>query len=132
MPNKLQARALWITKPHHSELKPAEVRPCGPNDITVKAIASGISHGTEMVLYRGQGPAGQKLTPITSEGSWTLPAKFGYQNVGRVIESISRATWSSAVIPTRTISPSTRSTRNSSASFPRSIRSMRCWPISPT
>jgi 2-desacetyl-2-hydroxyethyl bacteriochlorophyllide A dehydrogenase len=87
MPSKLQARALWITKPHHSELKPAEVRPCGPNDITVKAIASGISHGTEMVLYRGQGPAGQKLTPITSEGSWTLPAKFGYQNVGRVLEA---------------------------------------------
>ena len=83
----MQARGLWITRPRHAELRPAEVRPCGPDDITVKAIASGISHGTEMVLYRGQGPADQPLTPTTSEGSWTLPAKFGYQNVGRVIEA---------------------------------------------
>lgn len=52
----------------------------------MKAIASGISTGTEMVLYHGLGPAGQAMTPSTCEGSWALPVKYGYQSVGRVID----------------------------------------------
>lgn len=83
----MQARALWITEKRHAELRPVEVPPCGEGEILVQAIVSGISHGTEMVLYRGEGPATQPLTPRTSEGSWTLPAKYGYQNVGRVLEA---------------------------------------------
>jgi len=83
----VDARALWISAPRQSEIRPETVRDCGPDDITVKAIASGISHGTEMVMYRGDGPADQPLTPSTCEGSWALPAKFGYQNVGRVLEA---------------------------------------------
>ncbi len=53
----------------------------------MKAIASGISTGTEMVLYHGLGPAGQTMTPSTCEGSWALPVKYGYQSVGRVIDA---------------------------------------------
>lgn len=53
----------------------------------MRAVASGISSGTEMLLYRGLGPAGQAMTPSTCEGSWALPVKYGYQSVGRVIDA---------------------------------------------
>lgn len=73
----MEAKALWIPSPGVAELRAEEVRPPAPHEITVRAIASGISSGTEMVLFRGQGPPGQEMTPSTCEGSWTLPVKYG-------------------------------------------------------
>jgi threonine dehydrogenase-like Zn-dependent dehydrogenase len=83
----MEARALWIASEGRAELRAAEAPPPSPNEIRVKAIASGISTGTEMVLYRGLGPAGQAMTPSTCEGSWALPVKYGYQSIGRVIDA---------------------------------------------
>lgn len=83
----MEAKALWITSKGHAELRPAEAPSPEPHEIRVKAIASGISTGTEMVLYHGLGPAGQAMTPSTCEGSWALPVKYGYQSVGRVIDA---------------------------------------------
>jgi threonine dehydrogenase-like Zn-dependent dehydrogenase len=83
----MQASALWITKKGVAELRGAEAPDPGPGEIRVKAIASGISTGTEMVLYHGLGPADQAMTPSTCEGRWDLPVKYGYQSVGRVIDA---------------------------------------------
>ncbi len=83
----MDALALWIPSVGHAELRPAEAPAPGPGEIRVKAIASGISTGTEMVLYHGLGPAGQAMTPSTCEGRWDLPVKYGYQSVGRVIDA---------------------------------------------
>ncbi|MBS1860290.1 MAG: zinc-binding dehydrogenase [Actinobacteria bacterium] len=83
----MDATALWITEPGHSELRADSAPAPAPHEIRVKAIASGISSGTEMALYRGHGPTDQAMTPSTCEGSWGLPVKYGYQNVGRVIDA---------------------------------------------
>ena len=83
----MKSEALWIPEKHHAELRPAEAPDPEPNEIRVRAIASGISSGTEMLLYEGLGPAGQQMTPSTCEGSWALPVKYGYQSVGRVIDA---------------------------------------------
>ena len=83
----MNAEALWIPEKHRAELRPAEAPDPKPNEIRVKAIASGVSSGTEMVLYNGLGPAGQEMTPSTCEGSWALPVKYGYQSVGRVLDA---------------------------------------------
>lgn len=87
----MEAKALWITSKGHAELRPAEAADPRAHEVRVKAIASGISTGTEMVLYHGLGPAGQAMTPSTCEGSWALPVKYGYQSVGRVIDAGSDA-----------------------------------------
>ena len=71
----------------HAELRPDTAPDPAPHEIRVKAIASGISTGTELVLYHGLGPAGQAMTPSTCEGRWDLPVKYGYQSVGRVIDA---------------------------------------------
>jgi 2-desacetyl-2-hydroxyethyl bacteriochlorophyllide A dehydrogenase len=83
----MDAQALWIPEKGRAELRPAEAPDPGPGEIRVKAIASGISSGTEMLLYHGLGPGGQKMTPSTCEGRWDLPVKYGYQSVGRVIDA---------------------------------------------
>lgn len=90
----MDAQALWMTKKGHSELRAAEAPSPAPNEVRVKAIASGISSGTEMSLYHGHGPADQAMTPSTCEGSWALPVKYGYQNVGRVIDAGSASGYS--------------------------------------
>jgi len=83
----MDAQALWITAKGEAELRPAEALDPGPGEIRVEAIASGISSGTEMLLFHGLGPAGQTMTPSTCEGRWDLPVKYGYQSVGRVIDA---------------------------------------------
>jgi 2-desacetyl-2-hydroxyethyl bacteriochlorophyllide A dehydrogenase len=83
----MDATALWIPRERHAELRPDSAPDPKPNEIRVKAIASGISTGTELVLYHGLGPAGQAMTPSTCVGRWDLPVKYGYQSVGRVVDA---------------------------------------------
>jgi threonine dehydrogenase-like Zn-dependent dehydrogenase len=83
----MDATALWMPRVRHAELRPDTAPDPAPHEIRVKAIASGISTGTELVLYHGLGPGDQAMTPSTCEGRWDLPVKYGYQSVGRVIDA---------------------------------------------
>src|SRR3712207_1953011 len=58
------ARALWFTAPRTAELRPERVPPPEPGEVRVRTIASAISHGTEMLVYRGEVPSG---LPLRSE-----------------------------------------------------------------
>jgi len=62
----------------------------------VEAIVSGISQGTETLMYRGEGPKDQAVTPRTCEGAsmGDFPLKYGYANVGRVTRAGSRSGYS--------------------------------------
>ena len=53
----------------------------------MRTVASGLSHGTEMLVYRGQVPVALALDLPTLAGSFAFPIKYGYAAVGRVIES---------------------------------------------
>jgi len=55
--------------------------------VRVAAIASAISHGTEMLVFRGQVPDGLELDLPTLRGSFAFPIKYGYASVGRVVET---------------------------------------------
>jgi 2-desacetyl-2-hydroxyethyl bacteriochlorophyllide A dehydrogenase len=59
----------------------------GAQDVRVQAIASGISHGTEMLVYRGQVPVELELDLPTLRGSFSFPIKYGYASVGRVLQA---------------------------------------------
>jgi 2-desacetyl-2-hydroxyethyl bacteriochlorophyllide A dehydrogenase len=59
----------------------------GPGDVRVVAIASAISHGTEMLVLRGQVPPGLELDLPTLRGGFDFPIKYGYASVGRVVEA---------------------------------------------
>lgn len=49
-------------------------------------MASAISHGTEMLVFRGEVPPGTELDLPTLNGSFGFPIKYGYASVGRILE----------------------------------------------
>jgi 2-desacetyl-2-hydroxyethyl bacteriochlorophyllide A dehydrogenase len=83
------ARSVWFTAPRHLELRDEELPGLGPARVRVQGIASAISHGTEMLVFRGQVPPGFELDLPTLRGSFEFPIKYGYASVGRVVESTS-------------------------------------------
>ncbi len=82
----LEARALWFAAPHTLELRPERVLPPGPSEARVRATASAISHGTEMLVFRGEVPEGLPLDLPTLAGSYAFPIKYGYATVGHVLD----------------------------------------------
>ena len=63
--------------------------PPGPGEVLVQTLASGISAGTELLIYRGEAPAdlpADASLPALS-GTLDFPVKYGYAAVGRVIET---------------------------------------------
>ena len=53
----------------------------------VRAAASALSQGTEMLVYRGEVPADLPLDLPTLAGSFGFPIKYGYATVGRVLDA---------------------------------------------
>ncbi len=79
------ARALWFTAARQAELLDEPVAEPADDQVTVRAIVSMISAGTEMLIYRGQLPAEDDLGLETCEGSFGFPVKYAYQVVGEVV-----------------------------------------------
>jgi 2-desacetyl-2-hydroxyethyl bacteriochlorophyllide A dehydrogenase len=79
------ARALWFTAPGRAELLTDVATKPQPDQVTIRAIVSLVSAGTEMLVYRGEVPAGDSLGLETCAGSFGFPVKYGYQVVGEVV-----------------------------------------------
>jgi 2-desacetyl-2-hydroxyethyl bacteriochlorophyllide A dehydrogenase len=79
------ARAVWFNAPRQVEVRAADLAPPGPGEVQVHARASAISQGTEMLVYRGEVPAGLPLDLPTLEGSFSFPIKYGYALVGEIV-----------------------------------------------
>jgi 2-desacetyl-2-hydroxyethyl bacteriochlorophyllide A dehydrogenase len=79
--------AVWFTAPHRVEVRDEHLRAVGRHDVRVEALASAISHGTEMLVYRGHVPTDLPLDLPTLAGSFAFPIKYGYASVGRVTET---------------------------------------------
>ena len=81
------ARGLWFTAARQAELIEEPVKKPSGAEVTVRAIASLVSAGTEMLVYRGELPAEDDLGLETCAGSFGFPVKYAYQVVGEVIEA---------------------------------------------
>lgn len=79
------ARGLWFTAARRAELLPEEVKAPVGTEVTVRALASLVSAGTEMLIYRGELPAEDDLGLETCAGSFGFPVKYAYQTVGEVV-----------------------------------------------
>ncbi|HEY6203444.1 MAG TPA: zinc-binding alcohol dehydrogenase [Candidatus Limnocylindria bacterium] len=79
--------SVWFPRAREVEIRDEIVGHAGPGEIRVHAIASGLSHGTEMLVFRGEVPVDLALDLPTLAGSYAFPIKFGYASVGRVIET---------------------------------------------
>ncbi len=82
----IAARALWLTAPRTAAFRSEEALPPGPGQVRVRALASAVSHGTEMLVYRGEVPPDLPLDLPTLAGGFAFPIKYGYASVGRVTD----------------------------------------------
>ena len=100
------ARAFWIREPGQGEIRPVELPEPGPDEVLVRTLRSGVSRGTETLVFRGRVPKSQYdvMRAPFQEGDFPGPVKYGYLNVGRrrgSVPTTSSGAPSSASIPTR-------------------------------
>lgn len=82
----IEARALWFTAPRTAEFRLEAVPPPRPGEVRVRTIASALSQGTELLVYRGEVAADLTLDLPTLAGGFAFPIKYGYATVGRILD----------------------------------------------
>ncbi|TNC23570.1 zinc-dependent alcohol dehydrogenase [Amycolatopsis alkalitolerans] len=81
-------RAFWFNPPHGGEIRTAALAAPGPGQVLVRTLFSGVSRGTEALVFRGGVPGNQYdiMRAPFQEGEFPGPVKYGYLNVGVVEE----------------------------------------------
>lgn len=81
-----QATALWYRALRECALNTAALPALGPDDCLVRTLWSGVSRGTERLVFEGRVPEserGRMRAPL-QEGDFPFPVKYGYCAVGVV------------------------------------------------
>ncbi|WP_428100155.1 zinc-dependent alcohol dehydrogenase [Candidatus Rariloculus sp.] len=82
------ARAFWVTAPGRGEIRGEILRVPKPGEVTVHTLYSGISRGTEALVFSGRVPPGEykRMRAPFQQGDFPAPVKYGYANVGTVAQ----------------------------------------------
>lgn len=82
--DEMQPMALWCVGTSEARLLPGR----SGEGVLVETLYSGISRGTERLVFEGRVPASEatRMSSLAQEGSFDFPVKFGYCAVGRVVE----------------------------------------------
>jgi 2-desacetyl-2-hydroxyethyl bacteriochlorophyllide A dehydrogenase len=82
------ARAVWYVGGGRVELRETALAGRGPGDCLVRTLWSGISRGTERLVFNGEVPASEhaRMRGPSMEGDFPFPVKYGYCAVGNVEE----------------------------------------------
>ena len=80
------ARAFWLREPGRGEIRPATLPEPGRARCSCAPLRSGVSRGTETLVFRGGVPPSQyaAMRAPFQEGDFPGPVKYGYLNVGVV------------------------------------------------
>ena len=80
------ARAFWLREPGVGEIRPVALPEPGPDEVLVHTRYTGISRGTETLVFAGRVPESQyaAMRAPFQEGDFPGPVKYGYLNVGVV------------------------------------------------
>jgi 2-desacetyl-2-hydroxyethyl bacteriochlorophyllide A dehydrogenase len=80
------AKAFWLRAPGHGEIQRVALPNPGPDDVLIRTLVSGISRGTETLVFEGRVPPDQyeAMRAPFQEGDFPGPVKCGYLNVGEV------------------------------------------------
>jgi threonine dehydrogenase-like Zn-dependent dehydrogenase len=82
------ALAYWLCEPGRGQIRPVRLPDPGPDDVVVRTVYTGISRGTETLVFSGRVPPSQyaAMRAPFQDGEFPGPVKYGYLNVG-VVES---------------------------------------------
>ena len=80
------ARAFWVVAPGRGEIRHEVLRDASQDDVVVQTLFSGISRGTESLVFTGRVPESERtrMRAPFQEGEFPAPVKYGYASVGRV------------------------------------------------
>jgi len=82
----LTARAFWTTSVGRGEIRTDLLPAAGPNDVVVRTLASGVSRGTESLVFTGRVPQSEwsRMRCPFQAGDFPGPVKYGYAAAGIV------------------------------------------------
>jgi 2-desacetyl-2-hydroxyethyl bacteriochlorophyllide A dehydrogenase len=82
-----EARAFWVTGPGRGEIRSETLGTPSGGEVLVHALYSGISRGTEALVFSGHVPRSEwdRMRAPFQTGDFPAPVKYGYSNVGRVV-----------------------------------------------
>ncbi|MDT0402011.1 MULTISPECIES: zinc-dependent alcohol dehydrogenase [Streptomyces] len=111
------ARAFWLDSPGRGVIREIALPAPGADEVLVRSLYSGVSRGTETLVFRGGVPENQHtaMRAPFQEGDFPAPVKYGYLNVGVVEEGpgtlVGRTVFSlyphqtRYVVPARAVTP---------------------------
>nr|WP_214411348.1 zinc-binding alcohol dehydrogenase [Sphaerisporangium fuscum] len=81
-----EAEAFWVPAPGVGEIRRVPVAAPAAGEVLVRTLYSGLSRGTETLVFRGGVPESQRraMRAPFQEGDFPGPVKYGYLNVGTV------------------------------------------------
>jgi threonine dehydrogenase-like Zn-dependent dehydrogenase len=81
-----EATAFWLREPGAGEIRTVALPDPGPGEVLVRTRFSGISRGTETLVFRGEVPPDQygAMRAPFQDGEFPAPVKYGYLSVGVV------------------------------------------------
>jgi threonine dehydrogenase-like Zn-dependent dehydrogenase len=82
----MMARALWTVAPGVVEIRTHHLAEPGPDEVLVETLATGISRGTERLVFQGSVPESQwaAMRAPLQYGDFPAPVSYGYAAVGLV------------------------------------------------
>jgi NADPH:quinone reductase-like Zn-dependent oxidoreductase len=80
------ARTFWIVAPGRGEIRDEPLVPPSDHEVLVRTLFSGISRGTEALVFQGRVPPSEyeRMRAPFQAGDFPAPVKYGYSSVGRV------------------------------------------------
>ena len=80
------ARAFWVRSPGVGEIRSEVLPERAADQVLVRTLYSGVSRGTETLVFRGEVPPSQyaQMRAPFQVGEFPGPVKYGYLNVGVV------------------------------------------------
>jgi 2-desacetyl-2-hydroxyethyl bacteriochlorophyllide A dehydrogenase len=80
------ARAFWVTAAGRGEIRTEALRPPADGEVVITALYSGVSRGTEALVFNGRVPPTEwdRMRAPFQDGTFPAPVKYGYSMVGRV------------------------------------------------
>jgi 2-desacetyl-2-hydroxyethyl bacteriochlorophyllide A dehydrogenase len=84
--NFSSARALWIPSAGACEVRELTLRKPSNDEVLVRMLFSGISRGTESLVFQGRVPSSEfeRMRVTHMGGDFPFPVKYGYSAIGQV------------------------------------------------
>ncbi len=85
-PSTTASQACWTVAPGRAEIRSEALPPMASGEVRVRTLHTGVSRGTEGLVFRGEVPASeaQRMRAPFQAGEFPGPVKYGYVNVGVV------------------------------------------------